>query len=265
MHTLTESGPRHGNRWGAVALCLLSCLPSPLLAQGRGQVVLRGTVVDADAKVPLLGAYVSEVGAHTGALTDSAGHFALPVDRASQYAIQISQLGYHTLNATLPPEAEHRAFTVGLKPDPVEIEGLQVITDQLAARRQTPFGIARILREPDLVSSSFGSAYDLTRQVLPFARPCGGDTLCISSRPDNPEHVGKQPLKVCVDGRAVSSGSPEMETIDPRGLYLVEAYPREGRIHFFSRGYVERLAKNGQKLPPPTFECVGPDTKFGGG
>lgn len=246
---------------------MLVCLPSSLLAQKPGQAVLRGTVVDASSKTPLLGAFVSEVGLSTGALTDSLGHFVLPVPRAAKYALRISQLGYHTVKATMPREAEHRAFTVGLKPDPVEIEGLKVITDQLAARRQTPFGIGRILREADLVNSPFGSAYDLIRQSIPFAQPCShdSDTLCIPRRPETTDTARMQPLNVCVDGRSVSSGSPEMQTLDPRGLYLVEAYPRVGRVHFFTRGYVERLAANDQELPPSAFECVGPSSPIGGG
>lgn len=235
-------------------LAAVTVAHSAAVAQSTAKVTLRGTVVDADSRAPIFGAFVGPVGGRTGVLTDSLGRFALPLDRASTYPIQISQLGYHPLQATLPAEAEHRAFTVGLKPDPIELKGLVAIVDQLATQRSGPLGAATILRQEDLLRSGFGSAYGLTRQVLPFARLCShdADSLCVSGQGQS------RPVAVCIDGRRVSSGSPEMQAIDPHSLYLVEAYPRVGRIRFYTRGYIARLAANGRRLPPPTFECVGP-------
>lgn len=243
-----------------VLVTFLLFLVTPLQAQRPGQVVLRGNVVDADSHAPVVGAFVSASPSNQGVLTDSLGRFALPADRAASYPIRITQLGYHALEATMPREAESRAFTVGLKPDPIELEGLTVLAERMADRRRGPFGVATILEQKDLLGVSVGTAYELTRQVLPFAQACtpDEDSLCVSVQ------GRRRGVSVCFDGRVVPSGSPELQAVDPRALYLVEAYPRVGQVRLYSRGYVARLLAAGQDLPPLAFECVGPGMTIGG-
>jgi len=245
---------RRGRATSGLLLVLSFLLPAaPLAAQRPGQVVLRGNVVDTESSTPVFGAYIAHVGSTQGTLTDSVGRFALAMNRAASYSFRIVQLGYHTLEATMPAEAEGRAFTVGLKPGPIALEGLTVLTDQLADRRRGRFGIATILDQGELLNSSFGTAYELTRQVMPFADLCSpqADSLCVSSQ------GRRTPVSICMDGRAISSASPELEVLDPRGLYLVEAYFRVGRVAMYSRGYVARLIETGQQLPPFSFGCGG--------
>lgn len=237
---------------GLIALAVAGA--TPLAAQRAGQVTLRGTVLDADSKAPLFGAFVARGDDVRGVLTDSLGRFTLPVDRAEQYPLRVSQLGYRTLQITMPAEAERRTFVVGLKPDPIELEGLVVLTRRLTERATGRFGTPRVLEQPDLVRSSFGTLLELTRNLVPFAQPCSvdADSLCVSGQ------GRRRALQVCLDGRLVSSASPELEAIDPRGLYLVASYPRVGRIQMYTRAFMARLLEAGQDLPPATFECVGP-------
>jgi len=58
--------------------------------------------------------------------------------------------------------------------------------------------------------------------------------------------------------------APELEAVDPRALYMVEAYPRVGQVRFYTRGYVARLLAAGQDLPPLSFTCLGPGMPIGG-
>lgn len=240
-------------RWAGVALVALAVAP-PVAAQRPGGVTLRGTVVDADSRAPLFGAFVARQDASRGVLTDSLGRFALPVDRAAAYPIRVSQLGYRTLEITMPAEAETRTFAVGLKPDPIQIEGLNVLTRRLTEPRRGRFGTATVLDQGALLSSPFGTALELTRNLVPFAQRCSpdADSLCVSGQ------GRKRSLSICVDGHIVSSESPELESIDPRGLFLAAAYARVGRVQLYSRAYVARLLALGEDLPPWSFDCIGP-------
>ena len=79
------------------------------------------------------------------------------------------------------------------------------------------------------------------------------DSLCVSSQ------GRRTPVSICMDGRAISRASPALEVLDPRGLCLVEAYSRVGRVAMYSRGYVARLIETGQQRPPFSFGCGGLD------
>jgi len=245
---------------GTWLLALGALGATPAAAQRAGEVTLRGTVLDADSKAPLFGVFVAPAASTRGVLSDSLGRFALPVDRAERYPLRLTQLGYHPLEITMPAEAERRTFVVGLKANPIEIEGLVVLTRRLTERATGRFGTPRVLDQGQLLQSSFGTLLELTRNVVPFAQPCSpdADSLCVSGQ------GRKRPLQVCLDGRLVSSASPELEAIDPRGLYLVASYPRVGRIQMYTRAFVARLLEAGEDLPPSTFECVGPGGFPGG-
>jgi hypothetical protein len=245
---------------GTWLLALAAAGATPAAAQRAGEVTLRGAVLDADSKAPLFGVFVAPAASTRGVLTDSLGRFALPMERADQYALRLTQLGYHPLDITMPAEAERRTFVVGMKADPIEIEGLVVLTRRLTERATGRYGTPRVLDQGELLQSSFGTLLELTRNVVPFAQPCSpdADSLCVSGQ------GRKRPLQVCLDGRLISSASPELEAIDPRGLYLVASYPRVGRIQMYTRAFIARLLEAGEDLPPSTFECVGPGGFPGG-
>jgi len=136
------------------SLILVAAVASPVTAQRPGQVVLHGSVVDADSHAPIVGAFVAGAEDRTGVLTDSLGRFSLLLERAGTYPLRFVQLGYHTLQATMPKQAETRMFTVGLKADAIEIEGLTVLADKLD--------------QHDLFDTSAGTAAELLRQAMPF-------------------------------------------------------------------------------------------------
>ena len=117
---------------------------------------------------------------------------------------------------------------------------------RLRGRRRDYVELVRILDQGELLNSSFGNTYELTRPVMPGADLCTpeADSLCVSSQ------GRRTPLSICMDGRAISSARPELEVLDPRGLFLVEAFSRVGWIDMYSRGYVAWLIETGQRLSP---------------
>lgn len=238
---------------GVVAvLGLLAAASTPASAQTPG--LLRGHLLDSETLAPVFGAYVELEGAGRGVLTDSTGFFALPVGRAQQYTLRVRQLGYRDLSMALTAESAERPLLFQLDPDPVEIEGLQVLVERFQDRRRGPFGAVDILTQADLLRAPDGAASDLVRRMVPFARPCDpvngqDEKLCVNAG-------GRfEALTICVDNRLVLESMVELEHLDPRGLYMVEVFRRGGQVRIYTRGYVERLLATGEDMPPLSFGC----------
>jgi len=239
--------------WLVAAAALSLVLPSSLAGQ---EISLRGQVLDAETRRPVPGALVLAPLVNQGALTDSLGTFELRLQRNGTYGIRVTQMGYAQMDLELPAEAESRAFTVMLPPDPLVLDGLLVLTERLAERRRGPYGVADILTQQQLIRAPDGTGYELVRRMLPFADLCNRETeqLCLPGR----SAMGQKPtVNVCLDGQAVQGEVMEaiLGSVDPRSLYLAEVYVRAGEVRFYSPGYIKRLAGLGQALPPLTFGC----------
>ncbi|GMV06786.1 MAG: hypothetical protein AMXMBFR53_30610 [Gemmatimonadota bacterium] len=216
--------------------------------------LLRGHLLDAQTRTPVSGAYVALQGVGRGVLSDSTGYFALPVPRSDYFVMDVRQLGYRDLSMTVAAESAAEPLLFQLDPDPVEIEGLEVLVKRFEDRRRGPFGAVDVITAPELLHSPDGAASDLVRRVVPFARPCDPingreEDLCINAQ-------GRvTPLSICVDNRQVLENMSELEHVDPRGLYMVEVFRRGGQVRIYTRGYIERLLATGEEVPPLSFGC----------
>ena len=241
-----------------IGLCGLAVALTPGGVSGQRQVagILRGQVLDAMTLAPAPGVYVAPVGASQGTLTDAEGRFALELRATPGTRIRASQLGYFDLETGLDPNWASRPVTLVLRPDPVKLRGLTVLGERLAERRRGPYGVATVLDQEMLLEAPDGSAYELVRRIMPFATPCdpGGDELCMNGAGVG---RGRSKISVCIDGQRWSGMGAQLEAVNPRGLYLVEAFTRVGEVRMYSRGYVERLIAAGTELPPISFGCMG--------
>lgn len=245
-------------------LVLVAPSRAPLVAQDAGPVLLRGQIVDANTLMPVAGAFVAPVESKQGVLTDSLGLFAMRVYRADEYTLRVAQLGYHDLEMSVAASSADKPFRFMLMPDPIQLQGLTVLADRLADRRRGIYGVATILEEKDLLKGIYTSFYEMTQRLIPSAAVCPptinggtaevpmqGDQLCFN-------HQGHtEPVTVCIDDHQAMGQGAELDVLDPRGYYMVEAYPRVGQVRVYSRGYVARLAANGMTLPPLSFGCGG--------
>lgn len=237
--------------WAARAACLALVVAVPAVVSAQTPGLLRGHLLDTRTLGPVPGAYVSLQGAPRGVLSDSTGYFALPVAISDAYGLQVKQLGYRDLVHTVSREAAEKPLVLQLDADPVEIEGLEVLVEQFQDRRRGPYGFVDVLDQSDLLHAPDGTTSDLVRRMVPFARPCSRETedLCVNTQ-------GRlDPLVICVDDRRVAEGTVELEHLDPRGLYMVEIFPRGGQVRVYTRGYIERLVAAGSDLPPLSFGC----------
>mgnify|MGYP001134846084 FL=1 len=93
--------------------------------------VLVGKVVDATTGRPLLGAFVHLEGENWGVVSDPDGLFRLPgVSSSVTLSIGVEQLGYVDLVETLAFPEEGEMAILALTPDPILLEGLQVVMDR---------------------------------------------------------------------------------------------------------------------------------------
>jgi carboxypeptidase-like protein len=240
----------------SVTLLLTLLLMLPSTVEGQGTWVLTGRVLDAQTMGPVPGAFVVPATSDLGTLTDSVGVFALRMDRTPGQAIKISQLGYRDIQTAVSADRAGQILTVVLAPDPVELEGLTVLTERLANRRRGIFGVGEIIERRQLMEAPDVSGYDLVRRVLPFSELCSRDSeaLCLVGRRSMGE---RREVSVCVDGHKIPSQLMDLALagVDPRGLYLVEAYPNVGEVRMYSPGYMKLLLESGRELPPLSFGC----------
>lgn len=244
-------------RLAVVTFALLAT--TTVAVQGQDPEILQGRVVDTQTMGPVVRAFVAQVGSQRGVVTDSMGRFALPMDSGLARAIRVVQFGYRELQTSVPTGGEGRVLNVLLVPDPIQLDGLTVLTERLADRRRGIFGVADILLQEQLMTASEGSGYDLVRRMLPFVELCdrqNSEALCMGGRLGA---GGKRQVTVCIDGSVVPPELAQtiLSGVDPRGLYMVEVYSRVGEVRMYSPGYMQRLIETDMDLPPLSFGCSG--------
>ncbi|MGD2123739.1 MAG: carboxypeptidase-like regulatory domain-containing protein [Gemmatimonadota bacterium] len=252
MRRLPLAGPR------GLAIVTLTLLAGAHPAEGQDGVLIRGTVLDAQTGDPVPGAFVAPVGSARGTVSDSAGAFVIGLEPADSYHLQVRRLGYTEAQLRVGFDEVAMPLTVQLSPNPLELEGLTVLAESLARRRVGPFGVADVLDREDLLASPESSGYQFLLRVLPFVEKCNmeSDALCMVGRMSMGE---KRQVQVCLDDRRVPPDFMEslLAPVDPRGLYLVEAYTRVGEVRMYTPGYIKRLIAQEGSLPPLSFGCAG--------
>ena len=225
------------------ARCLRCCTALVLLAgapdsgDAQDRVVLRGTVVHDETRVPVPGAQVVAPLSELSAVTDSLGHFEISFIRDTHYELVTAAIGYAPTRVTLGPEAEHATIELGLEPDEEALASLEVLHDGLEDRRRLRrTRRLELIEHVELGRSDAENAYNLVRD-LTSAQPCEGlEHLC---------RLGRR-VQLCIDDNNLHRGARELEAYAPSDLWLIEVY-REGReIRVYSRWFIDDLIRRRQ-------------------
>ena len=224
-------------------LCASAGLVSPAAGQEEqpaceeGQARIVGMVIDANTEAPLSGAFVSVAASDWGSLTTGDGRFLLCEIGGGTHILTADRLGYGDF--TVPAEANESgdAVVIRMEPDPILLEGLEVVTDRFERRRRAVATSVRTYDEEALASSGYWSVADfIDSRAGVMAMPCGAER-CVYAR------GARVRPRVYLDEFPLIGGWMELETIPTSQVYMVEVFGGGRHIRAYTHAFMERAAK----------------------
>jgi Carboxypeptidase regulatory-like domain len=217
-----------GSRIVVFGLVALMGAATRLVAQEGAPPQVSGTVVSAETGVAVGGAWIQLAdNSDLGTYSWDDGHFLIPGAPRGPHQYTVDALGYHVATVTLDPTAAAQA--VQLTPDPVLLERLDALKQQLAARRNRVGGRVVVFDRQDL-------AFDPER-------------LASRSEWTLSRFLEKQrldpPALVCLDE---APGGAEALVATPQSFYLVEALNHGQVLRLYTEDFIRQLITEGGDL-----------------
>ncbi len=206
---------------------------------------LVGHIVDAESGRALVGAWVGLTGTEWGSLTNDEGRFRIPDMTAGQLALRVDLLGYETLDWIGSIADADESLIIELQPQPVLLEGLEVMADRFRSRRNAVGTSSFAYESDDLVNTSARTALDfLEERVGGSVVGCAGrrGSSCLYVRGRTVEPV------VYVDEAPVLGGLDYLDAFAPWEFHMVEVYANGRHIRVYSPNFMKRAAE--QRILP---------------
>lgn len=197
-----------------------------------------GVVVDHATGQPLANTLVSIEASEWASLTTEDGRFLLCGVGEGTHLVTAEQLGYATFKAYVETSREGDLNVVRMRPDPILLEGLEVVTDRFERRRKAVATTVRAFDQEDLARSGYWTAAEfISSRAGVFTTICEGGTTCVyrRGRKVNPT--------VYLDEFPLIGGWFQLETLPTSQLYMIEVYSRGAHIRAYTHGFMERAAK----------------------
>lgn len=200
-----------------------------------------GVIVDAGTETPLAHAHASVEASNWGSLTTDDGRFLLCGLGPGIHVVTVERLGYVTLESPLEASSTGEPVALQMRPDPVLLEGLEIVTDRFERRRRATATSVRAFDQEAIARSGYWSAADFVdMRAGVITTPCGL-SRCVYYRGQ------RVSPRVYLDEFPLIGGWSELETIPTSQLYMVEIYRRGTHIraythHFWKRAATTRLA-----------------------
>lgn len=228
------------------ALAAVACVAfsiSPAAAQdkpvcGEDDPRILGVVIDDATGQPLANTLVSIEASEWASLTTEDGRFLLCGVGEGTHVVTAEQLGYATLKAYVETSREGDLNVVRMRPDPILLEGLEVVTDRFERRRKAAATTVRAFDQEDLARSGYWTAAEfVASRAGVFTTICEGGTTCVvrRGRKVNPT--------VYLDEFPLIGGWFQLETLPTSQLYMIEVFSRGAHIRAYTHGFMERAAK----------------------
>lgn len=235
-----------------LAAALLGPLPSMAQVAEEGEpdrIVFHGQVLNGTTGQPVAGAAVYLPDPNLGYFTRENGAFRIPDLPRGHYTVEVERLGYVTLAVELELTDSSIRVDFELEPQPVILEGLEVVVDRFERRRRGAATSVRVLDEDRLRTSSAWDALEAVQHATGFYPvPCPRhyrEWDCIISR-------GRPvPPSVYIDEAPAVGGLNQLAIYQPHDFYLVEIYARGRHIRAYTHGFMERAAR--MRLSPIPF------------
>lgn len=253
------AGETVGRRSIAIGVTLALGALALLAANGSGQVVpdgatnadeefaVTGQVVDGQSGTVLDGAWVGLPGTEWGSLTDAEGRFRIPNMQAGPISLVVERLGYETTTWAGQITSADDLLVIRLEPDPVLLEGLQIVTDRFEERRKGYAARVSAWDVGDLSVASERTALDFVRYRTSGTTACGdARNLCVYSRGRIVEPT------VYIDEMPFPGGLVYLDTFAPWEFHMIEVYGGGRHIRAYTTQFMARAAEV-RLLPLPLF------------
>ncbi len=226
---------------GAIAAAAGLALPAaaqdeqPTCKDDQARIV--GVIVDASTDMPLAGAHVSVEASDWGSLTTDNGRFLLCEIGDGTHQVTAERLGYVTLQSWVEADASGEPVALHMRPDPILLEGLEIVTDRFERRRRAAATRVRAFDQEDLASSGYWSAADfIDMRAGIMSTQCGiGRCIYYRGRVVNP--------RVYLDEFPLIGGWSHLESIPTNQLYMIEVYRRGTHIRAYTHNFMKRAAR----------------------
>lgn len=250
---MTRFLPLRSATSGLAAAMLVLATVAPSVAQDETEAeaadhtTVTGQVVDASTGGAVATTVVRMTNPERSVMTDQDGRFSLTHVPVGTRTLVFEQLGYTRTTVTQEFHPESTPIVVELEPQPVVLEGLDVMVDRLEARRQAAGVAVRVLRPEDFQSQPvdlFAAIRGRAGMGLIGCTPRGGmSTWCILNR-------GSYVVpSVWVDDRR-AMGIEELELYRTDDVYAVEIYQAGRAIRVYTRQYMQKVAMNPRAVQP---------------
>ena len=111
----------------------------PTTGTSTYDMLVEGSVIDANSKEPLIGVSILETGTSNGVITDFDGNFQIKMSKNA--TLQLSYVGYETQEVEVGKRTN--LGVIGLKPEAIGLEDVTVV-GQIAVQRKTPIAVSQV-------------------------------------------------------------------------------------------------------------------------
>jgi hypothetical protein len=227
-------------------------------------VVIYGRVEDAASREPVEGVRIFASDSSAVVYTDARGAFALVLRPGSPLTIHSERLGFLNQQFDLVPEAASRMNVLLIEQAPIEIEGIDVVTEQaittlvanLATRRKAyPYAVYGLDKTWLERFAPKGTPYEVARTRVGGMRACASDPyqLCVPGRGasfSNPNPTSR--YRICVDGW--EADVTQIQMLSNEDVALIEIFKGSPKmINVYTVDYMLFRARN--KLVETIFGC----------
>jgi hypothetical protein len=199
-----------------------------------------GQILDSETGSPLIGAWVGLTGTEWGSISNPDGRFRIPDHEDGRLDLTIEVLGYQTLNWS-GEVALGDAVQIEMVPEPILLEGIQVMADRFQSRRNAAGTSVLAFDASDLTRSTTMNARDfIAAQSGVFFTVCTGSrsSSCIWSRGRRVEPV------VYVDEFLHMGGLDYLASFAPGEFHMVEVYNRGTHIRVYTPAFMKRVGEH---------------------
>ena len=206
-----------------------------------------GYVVDAGTELPLASVLVSVNPPDRASLTTDNGRFLLCEIGSRARVLTAARLGYDTLMIRVQPKPGGEPIRLRLEPDPIILEGLEIVTNRFERRRRAVATSVRSYDREMIARSGHSSAAEFVDSRAGVVTvPCparrgsfGGGAMnkCVFSRGGVVRPV------IYLDEARLMGGWYELDSLPAGELHMVEIYGRGRHIRAYTHGFMGRAAK----------------------